>query len=87
MNGVEITVAAPDIYVNPGDLSEQAEEEPKAKEAAVTDEIAERDEGASNSDRSMQSLILKFGDDDDNASQHSTEKEELTSLWTNWTNW
>ncbi|XP_064388044.1 uncharacterized protein LOC135336225 isoform X3 [Halichondria panicea] len=80
MNGVEITVAAPDIYVNPGDLSEQAEEEPKAKEAAVTDEIAERDEGASNSDRSMQSLILKFGDDDDNASQHSTEKEELTSL-------
>ncbi len=80
VNGVEITVAAPDIYVNPGDLSEQAEEEPKAKEAAVADEKAERDEGASNSDRSMQSLILKFGDDDDNASQHSTEKEELTSL-------
>ena len=45
VNEVEITVAAPDIYVNPGDLSEQAEEEPKAKEAAVTDEKAKRDEG------------------------------------------
>ena len=40
--------------------------------------------GASNSDRSMQSLILKFGDHDDNASQHSTEKEaELTELTDN----
>ncbi len=82
MNGADITVVAPNIYVNPGDLSVQGEgeEEPKAKEAAVADEkAAERDEGASNSDRSMQSLILKFGEDDD-ASQHSVEKEELTSL-------
>ena len=82
LNGVDITVAAPNIYVNPGDVSVQGEgeEEPKAKEAAVADEkAAERDEGASNSDRSMQSLILKFGEDDD-ASQHSVE---LTSLWAN----
>ena len=64
-------VAEPNIYVASGDLTE---EEPKTKEGA-----AARDDEKRLSDRSMQSLILKFGEVDD-ASQHSVEKEELTTL-------
>ncbi len=53
----------------------------KEKEVAATDKkTAEMEEKASNSDRSIQSLILKFGDDGDTTSVHSAGEAENTAL-------
>ncbi len=81
LNGDGTTVTA-NIYVSHGDMKEEEGEVPKEIEgaAAANGKTAEIEEKASNSDRSIQSLILKFGEDDDNASQRSVEKEEHTSL-------
>ena len=64
-------LAEPNVYATSRDVTE---EEPRTK----TDAAAGDDEKRL-SDRSMQSLILRFGEADD-ASQHSTEKEEFTTL-------